>query len=349
MASLRVEYELEGPAAAGGSAAAAVVSLEQQILGMLRTLDGSKITMTDLNANRSPAEKQTIAAAINKLLSSGLVEMINNGNAVRLIASASKLAGMDADERLIYQTIESVKNRGIWTRDLRHKTNIGIGQLNKTLKKFETAKLIKAVKSVAASKKKVYMLYDLEPDKTLSGGAWYSEQEFDSEFAQQIQHAVLRYLKSRYESCSAERKYIDSFVSCEEVTQHIADIKLATIALSFQEIHEVLISLVYGGALIVKSHPLPFTRYDNAPDPDAHYLSYFVMQQEDVDPGLQLFAWKELRLPPTPMATVPCGVCPVFQLCEDGGIISPETCQYMDEWFATRRQGPSSTMQAMQF
>ncbi|KJE92628.1 polymerase III polypeptide F [Capsaspora owczarzaki ATCC 30864] len=228
---------------------------------------------------------------------------------------------MDADERLIYQTIESVKNRGIWTRDLRHKTNIGIGQLNKTLKKFETAKLIKAVKSVAASKKKVYMLYDLEPDKTLSGGAWYSEQEFDSEFAQQIQHAVLRYLKSRYESCSAERKYIDSFVSCEEVTQHIADIKLATIALSFQEIHEVLISLVYGGALI----------------------------QEDVDPGLQLFAWKELRLPPTPMATVPCGVCPVFQLCEDGGIISPETCQYMDEWFATRRQGPSSTMQAMQF
>ena len=37
------------------------------------------------------------------------------------------------------------------------------------LKSLETKKLIKAVKCVNATKKKVYMLYDLEPDRTVTG------------------------------------------------------------------------------------------------------------------------------------------------------------------------------------
>jgi hypothetical protein len=29
-----------------------------------------------------------------------------------------------------------------------------------------------------------------------------------------------------------------------------------------------------------------------------------------------------------------CGVCPVFDQCTPGGIISPETCVYLPQWWA---------------
>lgn len=35
-----------------------------------------------------------------------------------------------------------------------------------------------------APKKKIYMLFDLEPDRSLTGGAWYSDQDFEKEFIQ---------------------------------------------------------------------------------------------------------------------------------------------------------------------
>ena len=37
------------------------------------------------------------------------------------------------------------------------------------MKSLEGKKLIKSVKSVNATKKKVYMLYDLEPDRSVTG------------------------------------------------------------------------------------------------------------------------------------------------------------------------------------
>jgi hypothetical protein len=32
------------------------------------------------------------------------------------------------------------------------------------------------------------------------------------------------------------------------------------------------------------------------------------------------------------LTTVPCGVCPVFDQCVPGGVISPETCAYYSKW-----------------
>lgn len=38
--------------------------------------------------------------------------------------------------------------------------------------------------------------------------------------------------------------------------------------------------------------------------------------------------------PPNYYSNVPCGVCRLFDLCYDGGVISPQTCHYMTEWLA---------------
>jgi DNA-directed RNA polymerase III subunit RPC6 len=32
------------------------------------------------------------------------------------------------------------------------------------------------------------------------------------------------------------------------------------------------------------------------------------------------------------MTEVPCGRCPVFSLCEEGGPVNAENCEYFDNW-----------------
>ena len=34
----------------------------------------------------------------------------------------------------------------------------------------------------------------------------------------------------------------------------------------------------------------------------------------------------------TAFTSVPCGVCPVFNECREGGVVSPQTCAYFDKW-----------------
>ena len=48
-----------------------------------------------------------------------------------------------------------------------------------------------------ASKKKVYMLYNLEPDRSVTGGAWYSDQDFESEFVEVLNQQCFKYLEQR--------------------------------------------------------------------------------------------------------------------------------------------------------
>ena len=55
-------------------------------------------------------------------------------------------------------------------------------QITKIFKSLEARKLIKAVKSVSQQNRKVYMLYELEPSREITGGAWYTEHEYDAEF-----------------------------------------------------------------------------------------------------------------------------------------------------------------------
>ena len=48
-----------------------------------------------------------------------------------------------------------------------------------------------------ASKKKVYMLYDLQPDRSVTGGAWYSDQDFESEFVDVLTNQCHKFLLTK--------------------------------------------------------------------------------------------------------------------------------------------------------
>lgn len=41
------------------------------------------------------------------------------------------------------------------------------------------------------------MLYNLEPDRSLTGGAWYSDQDFESEFVDVLNQQCYRFLEMK--------------------------------------------------------------------------------------------------------------------------------------------------------
>ncbi len=54
------------------------------------------------------------------------------------------------------------------------RTNLAQPQITKILKALEGRNLIKSIKSVNNPSRKLYMCYELEPSRELTGGAWYA-------------------------------------------------------------------------------------------------------------------------------------------------------------------------------
>merc|ERR1712192_379902 len=96
-------------------------------------------------------------------------------------SKAASISG-DQEEKIVYSIVEKAGNLGSWIRDIRGQSNLGKTQLTKVLKSLESKKLIKSVKTVNATKKKVYMLYNLEPDHSVTGGAWYNKQNINNKY-----------------------------------------------------------------------------------------------------------------------------------------------------------------------
>ena len=149
----------------------------------------------------------------------------------------SKMKGSDNQEKLVYQIIEDAGNKGIWSRDIRYKSNLPLTEINKILKNLESKKLIKAVKSVAASKKKVYMLYNLQPDRSVTGGAWYSDQDFESEFVEVLNQQCFKFLQSKAEAAreSKQNPMIQrnsSFASSHEVWKYICELGISKVSIN---------------------------------------------------------------------------------------------------------------------
>ncbi|XP_046545138.1 DNA-directed RNA polymerase III subunit RPC6-like [Haliotis rubra] len=274
-----------------------------------------------IQADMPQFEVKQRVTAINRLLSTGRIDLLKSGSKLvyRLKDpdAANQVKGADHQEKLVYQIIKEAGNKGIWIRDIRYKSNLLMTQLNKILKNLESKKLIKAVKSVAASKKKVYMLYNLEPDRTVTGGAWYSDQDFEAEFVEVLNQQCYKYLDQK--AAQARESQIDpvaqkngAFAPSKDVWKYISELGISKVQLSVEDIETILDTLIYDGKV---------------------ERTLVAAQGTTGDSGqLRLYRAVKPIIQPTGLVRIPCGTCPVFDQCHDGGIVSPQTCVYMKEW-----------------
>ncbi|CAG9821552.1 unnamed protein product [Phaedon cochleariae] len=271
------------------------------------------VSNDDVKAHLSDVPLPELTAIINKCLKNGLFDLFKLKNTLfykyKDPSKKTTTKGADTEERVVYKIIEEAGNKGIWIRDIRFASNLNMTQLNKVLKSLETKKIIKAVKSVSASKKKVYMLFDLEPDSTVTGGAWYQDQDFESEFVDVLSQQCHRFLVEKWEEANqksggplAVRNR--SYATASDVHKFISELGISKVALTIKDIESILFTVVLdnNAERIVKT--------------DGSYL------------------YKAVKgfLPAPGLVKTTCGICPVVNRCADTGHINPKDCSYFAEW-----------------
>ena len=210
-----------------------------------------------------------------------------------------KLEGVSLEERLIFEVVKKYGTEGVWSKDIKNQIpNISSAAFEKLLKKMCSQELIKSFKSVASKHKKMYILAELDPSISIAGGAWHTDQEFDIDLISIISNYVVGIL----ERCDKKG------MTLKNVTESIADSKLSVVPLGEGDIEQLMEMLVYDGT-VSKS------------------------ERKNAEGGKDVY-W-QLRPLLTHLdffTTTPCGICPVFNQCVEGGIVSPAKCIYMPAW-----------------
>ena len=280
----------------------------------------------DLAAKISHIPVTDRAVAINRLLSQRKLQIFKDGEVLVYKEvkqdEAVKFKGLSSEDLLVYQIIQQSGNTGIWTKELKQKSNLPQTQIGKIFKSLEARKLIKAVKHVAQQNRKVYMLYELEPSREITGGAWYTEHEYDAEFIHVLREQCVKFILARGK------------VTLEDVCDFVKQTKLSHVELGQEEVLQIVNTLVYDGK--VDAHEE--LELDKERDPDDPAGEHGGDDDDDLDymeNVIVVYRPASLPIPESSAFTaVPCGVCPVFQECAPGGLVSPETCQYMKDWLS---------------
>lgn len=211
------------------------------------------ISNDDIKASLPDIPPQVRVQAVNLLIQQEMLDILKKGTTLiyRLKDPAKKSSAtseMDNDERVIYNIIQEGGSSGIWIRDIRIKSNLVNPQLNKILKSLESRKLVKAVKSVNAGKKKVYMLYNMEPDRSVTGGAWYNDTDFDFEFVDVLNQQCLRFLQIRREAAKKSQDgplavQVRSLCSVSEVQKFISELGISKIKLDEEDLETIFLCI----------------------------------------------------------------------------------------------------------
>lgn len=214
---------------------------------------------------------------------------------------AERFRGLDASDRMVYFLIEKSRHSGLTKRDVKFKTNIqSSSELKQILDRLIDRNLIKEIKSVQGANKRVYIISELEPSVAHTGGPWYNDnQEFDQEFIDALYNQVLAFIGSM------------EYVTVEQVTNYVAEIKLSMEELSAVDIRTLMTTMLYDGQIELCEGG----GADGAVSEGVEYYRRIL-----VTPAVNH------------LASLPCGPCPVFRDCRPGGVISPTTCVYMDSW-----------------
>lgn len=162
---------------------------------------GSIMTQDELTAKYKAEALDEQLKAINGLLKKSLFKAQTIGASIQYLAvakaEASMMGKLDENEGMVYQHINDSRNEGIWTKQLKTRTNLHQTIINRCLKSLEQKQLVKAVKSVKYPTRKIYMLYGLTPSIELSGGPWYTDNELDTGFINELSMACLNYIRSK--------------------------------------------------------------------------------------------------------------------------------------------------------
>ncbi|KAF2093530.1 RNA polymerase Rpc34, partial [Rhizodiscina lignyota] len=282
---------------------------------------------------------------------------------------AQRIASLSTSERLVYARVEEAGNDGIWLRTLNSRVNVHSSIITKCLKDLKTKHLIKEVKSAKSPARKMYMLFDLEPSEENLGGAFFADGELDIGLVEAISGFVVDWVEKKswaevpgptsHGQPSKKRRRIEDPQTVTAAASITADAPKYKQPLSHARRPLIprppnysdyptsisILELIRNSPILSKSSAARFTHkdveqlldmliYDNRLErmgPD-QYRSVRRSFEEPYNGRWPDWEMQREQGVSNGVADTPCGQCPVFDLCEPGGVYSPEKCVYFDDW-----------------
>ncbi|EEP76842.1 conserved hypothetical protein [Uncinocarpus reesii 1704] len=267
-------------------------------------------------------------------------------------SDAEKLQNLNAEERMVYNVIHSTGRQGVWTKTIKARTNLHQTIMNRCLKSLEAKNYIKSVRNVKYPQRKIYMLAGLQPSEEVTGGAWFTDGILDADFIHSLGVWIERWISARswHDTEKADRQkkkrkldeaskptepqylpYLPTYTgypTVTDITKAINASGLTPVTLGEGSIAQLLEMLCYDGRLVSLRDG---AAYKSVKKPNQISLQRELgFQGPGADKGTS--DQDQLALGSNGMTEVPCGRCPVFSLCHEGGPINAENCEYFQEW-----------------
>ncbi|PVF99480.1 hypothetical protein CPB86DRAFT_774285 [Serendipita vermifera] len=180
------------------SSSRALNSLEISIHRMIIGCKDEIATQADIEGINTSKEER--ANALNFLLSAGMVKLLQIEGSKKVVykgirqKEAKSKTALDKDVQSVLEQIEESKNEGIWTKAIQRRTDLPQKVVDKSLKVLEQKGLIKRIKSVKYPTRRMYMSFHLTPSEEVTGGVWYTDQEFDTAFVNILLDHIYNYI-----------------------------------------------------------------------------------------------------------------------------------------------------------
>ena len=216
----------------------------------------------------------------------------------------------------------------------------------RSIKILEQKGMIKPVINIENPTRKIYIVSTLQPAEEMTGGPWYNDDgtgELDEEFIHVLSAAAHEFITSRSfviwrgpthrgtkrnaagqtkeESIDAVRRIpgtaaIDylpmpagfQYPSLKDIKRHLNGLGVTGVTIDDHAMEQLLDVLMFDGKIEKVSGGTAYKAV-----------------KERIDGSTQAGTGNGLT-------EAPCGTCPVFDLCEEGGPVSASSCKYFARW-----------------
>ncbi|KAJ3506232.1 hypothetical protein NLJ89_g6984 [Agrocybe chaxingu] len=200
--------------------------------------------------------------ALNFLLAVGLFKGLKSSSGHVSFRAVSKeeitaTKGLTGEENLVLGHIKSSGNEGIWTKHLKAKTSLHQTVIDRCLKTLTQKRLIKRVQSVQHITRKIYMLEGLEPSIALTGGPWYTDNELDTEFIQNLTDACYKLIsdisfpkrRNSAEGVLYPISHAPQYPTAENIRESLRKARLTETELTAEHVEMLLNVLILDGKI----------------------------------------------------------------------------------------------------
>jgi DNA-directed RNA polymerase III subunit RPC6 len=262
----------------------------------------------------------------------------------------------------VYAHIDEAGEDGLWSKTIKTKANLHDAVFAAAIKHLMSKNMISEMKSVEHPTRKMYIKSSLHPSDRATGGPWFTDGELDEEFIETVMRVLLKKINERSfqigRSTRSPKKVIGRKMTAEE-TKNARDAGLGAREYADDDgderaakrkkldkylpmpagyqghltLHELTLYIENGGAFAQTlgesdiKQLLDIMCFDGKIQaviggPDG--VMYQALRKSLVDEDEQTSVLTE----------APCGRCPVFDLCEEGGPVRPSNCEYFNEWLS---------------